>query len=62
MKHEAGLSRREGRKPDAADFARARTSYASGAGVDHIVVGQWLLTWGQPGRKDFADWLKEQDG
>ena len=62
MKHEAGLSPRAPRLPDAADFARAKASYAAGEGVDHIVVGQWLLTWGRPGRKKFEDWLNDQDG
>ncbi|WP_375395677.1 hypothetical protein [uncultured Sphingomonas sp.] len=62
MKHEAGLSQRGEREPTAADFARAKASVVAGRGVDHVVVGQWLLTWGQPGRKKFKDWLADQNG
>ena len=62
MKHEANLSPRGHREPDASDFARAKASYRAGGGVDHVVVGQWLLTWGHPERKKFADWLADQDG
>lgn len=62
MRHEPDLSRATRRMPTAADFQRAKASYAAGDGVEHIVVGEWLLTWGKPGRKPFADWLNEQDG
>ncbi len=62
MKHEADITPGAARQPDAADFTRARAGYAAGAGVDHVVVGAWLLTWGDPGYKDFPDWLAEQDG
>jgi predicted transcriptional regulator len=53
---------RSHRRPDVADISRAKADLAAGVGVDHIVVGAWLLTWGKPGRKDFADWLNDQDG
>lgn len=62
MKHEADIAPRARRLPDAEDFARARTMYAAGEGVEHLVVGQWLLTWGKPGRKPFEEWLADQNG
>jgi hypothetical protein len=62
MKHESGMAKRPRRLPEAEDFARAKAAYAAGDGVEHVVVGQWLLTWGKPGRKPFADWLHDQDG
>ncbi|MCP3734903.1 hypothetical protein M9979_08470 [Sphingomonas sp. RP10(2022)] len=62
MKHEADIASRTRRLPDAKDFARAKAMHAAGEGVEHIVVGQWLLTWGKPGRKDFEDWLQDQNG
>ena len=62
MKHEPAIAAKGRRLPTPEDFARAKAMYAAGEGVEHIVVGQWLLTWGKPGRRDFADWLAEQDG
>jgi hypothetical protein len=62
MKHEPGISPRPRRAPELGDFTRAKASYAAGDGVAHIVVGQWLLTWGKPDQKPFADWLNEQNG
>ncbi|MGP7795329.1 hypothetical protein [Sphingomonas sp. CLY1604] len=62
MKHEAGLSSPKIPLPTAEDFARAREGYASGRGVDHIVVRQWLRTWGEPGQVPFEDWLAAQNG
>ena len=62
MKHEANLSASTRRLPDVADFARAKAAQAAGGDIEHVVVGQWLLTWGKPGRKSFAEWLHEQDG
>ncbi len=62
MKHEADIAPRARRLPDASDFARAKSMYAAGKGVEHLVVGQWLLTWGEPGFRDFPDWLAAQDG
>lgn len=62
MKHEAVIPPQGRRLPIAEDFTRAKAMYAAGEGVEHIVVGQWLLTWGKPGRKDFDEWLKDQDG
>ena len=56
------MAKRPRRLPEAEDFARAKAAYAAGDGVEHVVVGQWLLTWGKPGRKPFADWLHDQDG
>jgi hypothetical protein len=62
MKHEPRFASQRRRLPESADFARAKASYAAAEDVEHLVVGEWLLTWGAPGRKDFADWLAEQDG
>jgi len=62
MKHEADISTRSARPPAADDFARAKAMYAAGEGVDHIVVGQWLRTWGSSGFKDFPNWLADQPG
>ncbi|MEH3159474.1 MAG: hypothetical protein PGN08_11470 [Sphingomonas taxi] len=62
MKHEAGISSRAIPTPTADDFARAKAGYESGIGVDHIVVRQWLRTWGEPGHVPFAEWLAAQDG
>ncbi|WP_293872978.1 MULTISPECIES: hypothetical protein [unclassified Sphingomonas] len=62
MKHEADIAPRTRRLPDAEDFARAKAMYAAEEGVEHVVVGQWLLTWGTPEFKDFPDWLAEQYG
>ncbi|MDP1027507.1 hypothetical protein Q5H91_09810 [Sphingomonas sp. KR1UV-12] len=62
MKQDFDIPPRPRREPTRADFARAKSMYAAGEGVEHVVVGRWLLTWGKPGRKNFADWLAEQDG
>jgi hypothetical protein len=62
MKHEPDIAPRARRLPDANDFARAKSMYAAGKGIEHIVVGQWLLTWGKPSFKDFPHWLDEQNG
>jgi hypothetical protein len=62
MKHEAGFSPPKPRQPTLEDFTRAKAEYASGYGVDHIVVSQWLRTWGRPGQVKFAEWLASQDG
>jgi hypothetical protein len=70
MKHEPRIADqtdsdavvRSHRLPDAHDIARAKASYARGGRVEHLVVGQWLLTWGKPGRKPFGEWLQDQDG
>ncbi|EZP52540.1 hypothetical protein [Sphingomonas sp. CV7422] len=43
------------------DVARAKAGYESGYGVDHVIVSEWLRTWGQPGFKDFPLWLAEQN-
>jgi hypothetical protein len=61
MRSEAHILPRRPRLPTREDFAEAKAGYASGYGVDHVVVGRWLLTWGTPGFKDFPEWLAEQD-
>ena len=62
MKHEAGFLSQSLPLPTVEDFARAKAGYGSGDGVDHIVVRQWLQTWGEPGHVPFAEWLSAQDG
>ncbi|KIU28049.1 hypothetical protein SR41_09545 [Sphingomonas melonis] len=62
MKHEAGFSTPTIPLPTAADFARAKQGYQAGDGVDHIVVRQWLRTWGEPGHVPFEEWLAAQNG
>ena len=42
--------------------ARALADVEAGRLHDHAVVSRWLLTWGQPDRKPFKDWLADQDG
>ena len=46
----------------AAALARAEADIVAGRVYPHAVVAQWLLTWGQPGRKPFKEWLADQNG
>ena len=46
----------------AASVARARADVAAGRVHSHAVVGEWLTTWGQAGRKPFKEWLTKRDG
>jgi hypothetical protein len=62
MKPEFDNPPRPRREPTRADFTRAKSMYAAGEGVEHVVVGRWLLTWGTPEFQDFPVWLKDQDG
>ena len=62
MTPEAQIPPRNARRPTRDDFVRAKAGYASGYGVDHVVVGEWLRTWGEPGQVPFAEWLAKQDG
>lgn len=62
MKHEAGFSTPTIPLPTPEDFMRAKEEYEAGRGVDHIVVRQWLRTWGEPGRVPFEEWLAAQNG
>ena len=62
MKHEPDIAARRSRAPTLEDFTRAKAMYAVGENVDHVVVGQWLRTWGKPSQKQFAAWLREQHG
>ena len=62
MKHEPSITPHDRRVPQAADFARAKAMFAAGQGVEHLVVGEWLLTWGDPDYKDFPEWLLSQNG
>ncbi|SFP89732.1 hypothetical protein [Sphingomonas rubra] len=62
MKHDPDIAPRASRRPTIDDFTRAKASYAAGDGVNHVVVGQWLLTWGDPDQQPFAEWLREQHG
>lgn len=62
MKHEAVTRQSRKDEPFAKAIARARASYSAGGGVEHRVVTQWLLTWGEPGRVTFEEWLAAWDG
>ena len=62
MKHEPDIAARPSRAPTLEDFTRATAMYAVGEGVDHVVVSQWPRTWGRPGQKQAAAWLREQHG
>jgi hypothetical protein len=62
MTPDAEIRSSEPRRPTRDDFAEAKAGYASGYGVDHIVVSEWLRTWGHPGQIPFAEWLAQQDG
>jgi predicted transcriptional regulator len=62
MKHEAHFPLDAERDLAVDAVTAAKAGYASGYGVDHEVIGQWLLTWGTPAFKDFPDWLDEQNG
>lgn len=46
----------------AADLARAEADVAAGRVHSHEVVGEWLKTWGTPGRLPFKEWLARRDG
>lgn len=41
---------------------RAMIDHRDGRSYGHAIVSRWLLTWGQPGRKRFHEWLADQDG
>jgi hypothetical protein len=61
MKNEAGIREQE-HETLAEAVDRARASYAAGGGVEHRVVAQWLLTWGEPRRVPFKEWLTAWNG
>ena len=42
--------------------AAVEADIAAGRVYDHAIFGQWLLTWGKPGRKPFKEWLADQNG
>lgn len=46
----------------AASIARARADVAAGRVHSNAIVGEWLLTWGKPGRKPFKEWLADRHG
>lgn len=62
MKHEPINPDPDGRQVDAAMIEQARAELAAGTGVEHAVVGEWLKTWGKPGRKPFREWLAAWNG
>ena len=62
MNQHVDIARPARRLPAKDDFTRAKADWAAGEDIDHVVMAQWLLTWGKPGRKDFAEWLHDQDG
>ncbi len=45
---------------DAEDDARALADLAAGRVYPHAIVGEWLSTWGKPGRKPFKEWLAQR--
>lgn len=46
----------------AAADARAEADIAAGRVYPHAIIGEWLLTWGKPGRKPFKEWLADTHG
>jgi hypothetical protein len=42
--------------------ARAEADIAAGRCYPHQIVGEWLKTWGKPGRLPFKEWLAQRDG
>lgn len=62
MKHEPAIFE----APDPASIeaadARAEADFAAGRIYPHAIIGEWLKTWGQPGRLPFKEWLAKQDG
>ncbi|WP_236552974.1 hypothetical protein [Sphingomonas sp. 8AM] len=46
----------------AADLARAEADVAAGRVHSHAIVGEWLKTWGKPGRLPVKEWLARRDG
>lgn len=61
VKHEPGVF--DYRDVDAEELAvaRARADAAAGRVYDHVVVREWLKTWGTPDRKPFREWLAQRD-
>lgn len=57
MKHEPGIFDDHHVEAEEAAVARARASYAAGAGVDHRIVAMWLRTWGSDDERSFGEWL-----
>jgi hypothetical protein len=41
---------------------RARADSDAGRVYPHAIVGEWLKTWGKPGRRPFQDWLADTRG
>jgi hypothetical protein len=46
----------------AAADARALADLEAGRVYPHAIVGEWLKTWGKPGRKPFKEWLADRHG
>ena len=46
----------------AAADARALADITAGRVYPHEVVGEWLKTWGKPGRRPFKEWLADRNG
>ena len=62
MKHEPAIFEEPDPAVEAAAIARARAAAAEGRVYPHEVVGEWLKTWGKPGRLPFKEWLAQRDG
>lgn len=62
MKHEPGIFEQPDADAIAAADARADADIAAGRVHSHEIVGEWLMTWGTPGRLPFREWLAQRNG
>jgi predicted transcriptional regulator len=62
MKHEPGIFEHPDPEAIAAADARAEADIVAGRVHSHQIVGEWLATWGKPGRLPFKEWLAKRDG
>ncbi|MES2755498.1 MAG: antitoxin [Pseudomonadota bacterium] len=62
MKHEPAIFEEPDPEAEAAAIARARAAVAAGDVHPHETVGEWLKTWGRPGRLPSKEWLARRDG
>ena len=62
MKHAPGIFEEPDPHAEAAADARALEDYRAGRYVPHAIVGEWLKTWGKPGRLPFREWFAARDG
>ena len=62
MKHEPGIFEQPDPDAIAAADARAEADIRAGRVHSHAIVGEWLMTWGKPGRLPFREWLAQRNG